>query len=185
MPEFQKDLSGQVSCRNRVPCNDDDFSQDWCKDRGGYCHYSAECRVPIPVKAHPTFEPPGREWLLERSAVASPQSTASPCWTESSNWNVTWRRQMTKKILEVVTLRCPCGKTTDYENTMCGAVNLGDFRRATGWFNIYDAKASSIWVCPACATAALAHAKAIVEILGSEHASLSSILSLKPQGDRA
>ena len=92
---------------------------------------------------------------------------------------------MRSKILEVATLRCPCGKTIDYENTMCGAINLGDFSRATGWFSVYDPMKSSIWVCPACAAAALAHAKAIVEILGSEYANLSSILSLEPQGDPA
>jgi hypothetical protein len=86
---------------------------------------------------------------------------------------------MRSKILEVVTLTCPCGAMVDYGNTMCGAVNVGDVMRATGWFNIYDAWVSSIWACPACAAAALTHAEAILEILGSEHVNLSSILSIK------
>lgn len=89
------------------------------------------------------------------------------------------------KILEVVTLTCPCGATVDYENTQCGAINVGDCRRATGWFCLYDSMMSSIWVCPDCAANAHAHAKAIVEILGSEYANLSSILSIEPQGDHA
>jgi len=82
------------------------------------------------------------------------------------------------KILETVTLTCPCGATVDYENTLQGAINIGDFRRATGWFSIYDSRMVSIWTCPACAAAALEHAKAIVDILGSKHVSLASIVSL-------
>lgn len=82
------------------------------------------------------------------------------------------------EILEVITLTCPCGATIDYENTCQGAINIGDFRRATGWFSIYDSLLSSIWTCPRCATVALVHAKAIVTILGSEHVNLSSILAI-------
>lgn len=94
---------------------------------------------------------------------------------------------MTKRseILEVVTLTCPCGATVDYENTMRGAVNVGDVKRSTGWFSIYDAMQSAIWTCPTCAAAALGHAKALVEILGSEYANLPSILAIEPQGDHA
>lgn len=84
-----------------------------------------------------------------------------------------------KPILEVVTLTCPCGATVDYENTQRGTINVGDFRRATGWFSIYDSWMSSIWTCPTCAAAALEHAKAIEKILGSEHVSLSSLLTVE------
>lgn len=87
---------------------------------------------------------------------------------------------MTKrtKILEVVPLTCPCGATIDYENTQQGAINIRDFRRATGWFIIYDSRMSSIWLCPTCAAAALVRAKALVEILGSKYANLPSILAI-------
>ena len=85
---------------------------------------------------------------------------------------------MSKKILETVTCTCPCGATVDYENTQRGAINIGDFTRATGWFNIYDAMAASIWVCPTCAAAAVIHAKALVGILDSQYASLASILAI-------
>lgn len=86
------------------------------------------------------------------------------------------------KILEVVTLRCPCGATVDYENTCCGAINIGDFERATGWFSIYDSRPSSIWTCPTCAVAALVHAKALAKIFDSEFVNLASILSTEPKG---
>jgi hypothetical protein len=89
-----------------------------------------------------------------------------------------------KKILEVVTLRCPCGATVDYENTMRGAVNVGDVKRATGWSVIYDAMTASVWVCPTCAAAAVIHARALVGILHSEYVNLSSVLATESQGDR-
>lgn len=88
-----------------------------------------------------------------------------------------------KKILETVNITCPCGATVSYENTMRGAVNLGAFRKATGWGSVFDALQSSIWICPDCITAAVIHAKALVSILGSKHASLASICTLEPPGD--
>jgi hypothetical protein len=70
MSNYLNDPSGLVSCRNRVVGDTSPDAQDWCKDRGGYCHYSEVCRVPIPVKAaRPMFGLPSREWLLERLAV--------------------------------------------------------------------------------------------------------------------
>ena len=63
---FEKDPSGQMSCRNREVCNDDPMSQDWCKDRGGYCHYSEVCRVPVPMLWRSKVRIPTRKWLLAR-----------------------------------------------------------------------------------------------------------------------
>lgn len=88
-----------------------------------------------------------------------------------------------KKILETVNITCPCGATVAYKNTMQGAINLGAFRKATGWGSVYDALQSSIWICPDCIIAAVIHAKALVSILGSKHASLASICTLESQED--
>jgi hypothetical protein len=64
MSKYLNDPSGLVSCRNRVLT--DGQSQAWCKDRGGYCHYSEVCRVPIPVRVGIKVEIPPRKWLLAR-----------------------------------------------------------------------------------------------------------------------
>jgi hypothetical protein len=66
MPEFEKDPSGQASCRNRVVCNDDPWSKDDCAKFKRYCRYSEDCRVPIPVKEGIKVEIPPRDWLLAR-----------------------------------------------------------------------------------------------------------------------
>ncbi len=83
-----------------------------------------------------------------------------------------------KKILETVTLTCPCGATVEYGNTQCGAINIGDFRRATGWFSVYDSRMASIWVCPDCAAEAVNAANALIGVLGSKYVNLASVLAI-------
>ena len=51
MTEHQQDPSGQPSCRNRVVCNDDPFSHDWCARFRDYCAY--ECVHKRRIKLEP------------------------------------------------------------------------------------------------------------------------------------
>lgn len=53
MAEFQRDASGQVSCRNRTICVDDPFSRDWCSRCLDYCVYCAWSEmIPMPDPAN-------------------------------------------------------------------------------------------------------------------------------------
>lgn len=82
--------------------------------------------------------------------------------------------------METITFTCPCGASINYENPMQGAVNIGHFKKMTGWFSLFNSFTyDSIWTCPKCAKAALEHADAIVAILGTEYADLPAILSVR------
>lgn len=77
------------------------------------------------------------------------------------------------------TLKCPCGKTTEYDNPSSGGYNLGHCQRTTGWRALFIADGGLAWVCPDCAKSAVFFAEYLRDLLGTEDTSLSSILSLK------
>jgi hypothetical protein len=77
---------------------------------------------------------------------------------------------------EQLTLTCPCGESVVYENPMCGALNLGDCRRQTGWHPYITLDCANVWVCPTCADRAAALAAQIVELIGTERVTLNFIL---------
>lgn len=89
---------------------------------------------------------------------------------------------MCREILEVVTITCPCKRTTEYKNTMRGAINLGQCQKQTGWISIFNTYTfGSIWVCPDCYAQVLEHAQAIKTLLGTKNVSLHGIIGLEEE----
>jgi hypothetical protein len=77
------------------------------------------------------------------------------------------------------TLKCPCGKTTEYDNPSRGACNVGHCQDATGWSALFTSDGGVNWICPACAQSAVIFAKYLRGLLGTDQASLFSILKFK------
>lgn len=75
------------------------------------------------------------------------------------------------------TLQCPCGATVVYDNPMTGAMNVGHFLTATGWYSWHNNFTfGSVLVCPECRAKVNALAKEIVDIVKTPYISLNSIL---------
>lgn len=81
----------------------------------------------------------------------------------------------------IETVKCPCGRTLEYDNPHGGCVNIGHFVKTTGWYNLFKDDCSGMGLCLRCGESAIALGKQLREVLGTRHTSLSSILFLEKQ----
>lgn len=77
------------------------------------------------------------------------------------------------------TLRCACGNTVDYQNTMVGAYAPQHVIKMTGWRYVFLADGNTIWLCPTCISVAAKAAQTLIELLGTGLVQLNHIGELE------
>ena len=79
------------------------------------------------------------------------------------------------------TLKCPCGKTTEYDNPNKGSVHIKHFVDTKGWYYLLKDDCSGMVICPRCGEDTVTLGKRLRDLLGTRHTTLSGILSLEKQ----
>lgn len=75
-------------------------------------------------------------------------------------------------------LRCYCGQTADYQNSMIGGYNVGHVVKTTGWRCLFQNSGGIIWLCPTCARLAGSVADTLIRVIGTGHVQLNHVVKL-------